>query len=179
MSSEAFKERVDELFLRDSPKFVDFTTSVIIITFNLYVIDRDRFVVTQMSFDFSVSGIIRPNPIKIISFALDIVKQIDRTAIIVDVIQIMFCISYINRIIFLKIRDPKFKNKEQRAAREQRLEWEGYSKGSSIQLDAMIVGCFIVKIFFSMQNNFFDPDEFPFNTGEYVDLVLYADGYMQ
>lgn len=81
-------------------------------TFNLYDIDRDRFIVTQMSLDFSVSGIIKPNPIKIISFALDIVKQIDRTAIIVDVIQIMFCISYMNRIIFLKVQDPKFKTKK-------------------------------------------------------------------
>ena len=30
-----------------------------------------------------------------------------------------------------------------------------------------------------MQNNFFDPDEFPFNDEEYVDIVFYADGYMQ
>lgn len=62
----------------------------------------------------------------------------------------------------------------------ERLEWEGYSKGSSIQLDAMIVSCFVIKIFFSMQNNFFDiKTEFPFNDENYVDLVFYADGYMQ
>lgn len=110
MSIEEFKKKIDDLFFR---KFVDFKTSVVILTFNLYDIDRDRFIVTQMSFDFKVSGIIKPNPMKIISFAMDIVKQIDKTAIIVDVIQIMFCISYVNRIIFLKILEPKYKNKAQ------------------------------------------------------------------
>ena len=159
------------LFLRENPKFIDQTTSVLIITFNVYDIDRDRFIVTQMSFDFSISGIVKPNPMKIISFAIDIVKQVDGTAIIVDVIQIMFSVSYINRIIFLKCREPRYRNKKQKEERQKRLEWEGYETVPSVRLDAMIVICFMIKIYFSMQNNFFDPDDFPFNDEDYVDIV--------
>lgn len=90
---------------------------MLIISFNIYDLDRDRFVTTQMSFDFSVTGIITPAPIKIISFALDIIKQVDPTAIIVDVIQIMFCFSYVNRIIFLKIKEPRYRKRVEQEPR--------------------------------------------------------------
>ena len=43
----------------------------------------------------------------------------------------------------------------------------------------MIVICYIIKMYFSMQTNFFDLTELPFNKEEYVDIVFYADGYMQ
>jgi len=132
-----------------------------------------------MSFDFSVSGMIRPNKIKIITFAMDQMKQIDRYAIIVDLIQLMFCFMYLNRIIFMKCRTPNFKgNRELEELWQKRLKWEGYSKWSSITLDSTIIIFFLIKFSFSLQSNYHQNEEMPYNKTEYVDLLKYADGYL-
>ena len=110
---------------------------------------------------------------------MDQMKQIDRYAIIVDLIQLMFCFMYLNRIIFMKCRTPNFKgNRELEELWQKRLKWEGYSKWSSITLDSTIIIFFLIKFSFSLQSNYHQNEEMPYNKTEYVDLLKYADGYL-
>jgi len=52
-------------------RYIDFSTKVIFITFNCYEPSQDRFITTQMIFEFTLAGMIKTYPIKIICFSLD------------------------------------------------------------------------------------------------------------
>ncbi len=51
--------------------FIDHTTATIFITFNCYEPSADRFIVTHLTFDYSVGGMIFVMPAKIICYSLD------------------------------------------------------------------------------------------------------------
>lgn len=47
---------------------------VLFISFNCYEPSQDRFIVSQLSFDFSMAGMIKPNQMKIVSISIDQIK---------------------------------------------------------------------------------------------------------
>lgn len=83
INSEEFIQEIQELFTV-KPAFIDFSTAVIIISFNCYEPSQDRFIATQMTIEFSLAGLLVPKPIKIICFSLDQLKQTASSAIVVD-----------------------------------------------------------------------------------------------
>ena len=99
-----------------------------------------------MSFDFPLGGMLVANTIKIICFSMDQIKQVSASAILVDLIQLFFCVCYACRVIFLKI------------LKYNEPEIEGYSKGCSICTDLMVIVSFLLKFYFSQQTNYHDLD---------------------
>ena len=68
MSSEEFIEEMDQL---KEDKFIDTNTAVLIITFNCYEPSVDRFIVAQITIEFTLAGMLKPVPLKIVPFAWD------------------------------------------------------------------------------------------------------------
>lgn len=68
------EKKLSEFKIIDEVNYIDDNTRVIFITFNCYEPSNDRFITTQMIFEFTLAGMIIPHPIKIISFALDQAK---------------------------------------------------------------------------------------------------------
>jgi hypothetical protein len=58
----------------DGVHYIDYSTRVIFISFNCYEPSQDRFITTQMIFEFTLAGMIKTHPIKIICFCLDELK---------------------------------------------------------------------------------------------------------
>lgn len=87
-------------------------------------------------------------------------------------IQFFFCLCYIYRI-GMKWRIPSVP------------EIEGYSPGCSILTDSLVVFCFMLKFIFSLQTNYKDLDAIlqdnykDHNTEEYIELVHFADFYLE
>ena len=83
LTSEDFIKELNALLSSDD-KYLDYTTSALIISFNCYEPSLDLFLVVRMHFDFSLAGIVIPKQIKIICFALDQIKQVSPDALIID-----------------------------------------------------------------------------------------------
>tara|TARA_B110000285_G_scaffold208649_1_gene249022 strand:- start:391 stop:591 length:201 start_codon:yes stop_codon:yes gene_type:complete len=57
-------------------KFIDTNTAVLIITFNSYEPAVDRFIVSQITVEFTLAGMLHPSPLKIVPFVLDLREQL-------------------------------------------------------------------------------------------------------
>lgn len=88
MTSEEFNAELESLFTsgEGNPKFIDYDTAVVMISFNCYEPSQDRFVVVKATIGFRQSGMLVTAPIKIICFSLDATKQTSSIAIYVDLI---------------------------------------------------------------------------------------------
>ena len=60
-----------------------------------------------MTIEFSVSGLLLPASIKIISYSLDQMKQTSSNSMMVDGVQVFFCFCYIFRACILKMKIHK------------------------------------------------------------------------
>jgi len=188
LDSESFQREIEDLFSQ-SPKFIDFDTAVVFISFNCYEPSQDRFIATQMSIDFPLGGMLIPNTIKIICFSMDQIKQISASALLTDGIQLFFCVCYASRVVLLKILNQdklrRFKRDANGKETEEEEEIDGYSKGCSIATDVLVVVAFLLKFYFSQQTNYHDLDQilndnYQGSGGEeYIEMVHYADYYME
>lgn len=157
---------------------------VLFISFNCYEPSQDRFIVSQLSFDFSMAGMIKPNQMKIVSISIDQIKQIDQYALLTDGIQMFFCFCYGARILFLKLMEPNL-SKKKMEERNKRLQKEGYNKTWSIITDAMVIIFFLLKFYYSQVTNYQDIDAIlednygGRNEEQYIDMVFYADAYLE
>lgn len=136
--------------------YIDFSTSVVFITFNCYEPSEDRFITSQMIFEFMKSGVIKAHPIKIITFALDQMKQNSQSAMLIDFVQAFFCLCYVTRAIYVKILEKGWKRKKDEKGNE--IEPEGYSKCCSLSTDFLVIVSFSAKFFYSIQTNYHDID---------------------
>jgi len=158
-------------------KFIDFNTAVLLISFNCYDPSSDRFIATQMTFSFEISGKLFPQGIKVISFALDQLEQTASNAFVVDMIQLFFCFCYLLRIVLIKI--PKRPKPGDEII-------EGYNLTQSILIDSLVIIFFCLKFYFSQLTNYHDldgilNDEYPLKDGgsQYIEMMHYADYYIE
>lgn len=143
------------------------------ITLNAYQPAIDRFVVIQMQFDFSMTGVITPGQIKIIVFSLDQLKQTSRDALIIDGLQVFFCMVYLYRACFIKIiYGDELKDKDGNNPL-------GYSPSCSIFTDILVLFFFVAKFLMSQITNYQPVDEILLDEEHYIDLVRFADFFLQ
>ena len=108
-------------------------------------------------------------------------KQVSSDAILIDILQLFFCMCYVYRIIFVKL---EFCQDKSRAAKKQRRTHYGKATKCSIFTDLLVVVFFCIKFFFSQMTNYHDVDDILDNKykgyiGEqYIELTDYADYYM-
>jgi hypothetical protein len=127
-----------------------------------------------MTVDFNVAGFLDPQPIKIICFSLDQMKQTDSTAILTDGIQLFFCFAYFFRMIFLKMI-PNHRGEMDGI--------DGYDHSCSTMTDMMVIICYMLKFTQSQSTNGHDLEgilnDNYLDSGkeEYVEMVYYANQY--
>ena len=101
-----FRAEINALFSHDgpAPHFISESTGILIIAFNCYDPSQDKFMITSLAIDFSLSGILIPASAKIISFSLDQLEQTSKYAMLIDGIQLFFCFCYLSRVTILKCK---------------------------------------------------------------------------
>lgn len=181
LSSEQFRSQINELLSNSNPPYIDENTGVIIIGFNCYDPSQDRFITTSMTIHFSMSGMLVPYPIKIISYAWDQMKQTSSMAMLIDIIQMFFCFCYFIRATCLKMKlhepiirllsrlctkskktedDPDVDGSVEKMMdfeeEKQEEEIEGYSPTCSVITDLIVVLCYFLKFSFSQETNYHD-----------------------
>jgi len=87
-------------------------------------------------------------PIKIVSFALDQVKQNSKMAIVFDLIQLFFCCAYLFRAIYVKMLEKGINRKKDKDGKD--IEPEGYSRSCSLFTDFLVIFSFSAKFYFSL-----------------------------
>lgn len=173
LTAQEFQKQFTAL-LSEDPHYFNFQTSVIMVTFNCYEPSQDRFLTTSMTVDFNVAGLLDPQPIKIICFSLDQMKQTDSTAIFTDGIQLFFCFAYFYRMIFLKII-PNHKGLMEGI--------DGYDHCISTATDSLVIMSYLLKFTGSQSTNGHDLEgilnDNYLGSGEeeYVEMVYYAGQY--
>lgn len=82
-------------------------------------------------------------------------KQVSSDAILIDILQLFFCLCYVYRIIFVKLEVCQDKSKKARKARRTHY---GQATKCSIFTDLLVVIFFCIKFFFSQMTNYHDVD---------------------
>jgi hypothetical protein len=103
--------------------------------------------------------------------------------LIIDYIQLFFCCCTASKLIFIKL--PQCFKKKDEEGNEVEIEIEGYSKVCSMAVDFFVIVLFLFKFALSQITNYNDIEGILVNNfnghnkEEYVDLVSYADYYLQ
>jgi hypothetical protein len=108
-----------------------------------------------MVIEFSPTGSVKTNPLKINSFVFDQMKQNGFLSIIFDGIQLFFCLCYTFRLVKVKL-PLYFKTVENKRGDKIEYEIEGYQKNISIFVDILVIIIFLLKFTFTLETNFND-----------------------
>ena len=108
-----------------------------------------------MVIEFSPTGSVKTNPLKINSFVFDQMKQNGLLSIIFDGIQLFFCLCYTFRLVKVKL-PLYFKTVENKRGDKIEYEIEGYQKNISIFVDILVIIIFLLKFTFTLETNFND-----------------------
>ena len=108
-----------------------------------------------MVIEFSPTGSVKTNPLKINSFVFDQMKQNGLLSIIFDGIQLFFCLCYTFRLVKVKL-PLYFKTVENKRGDKIDYEIEGYQKNISIFVDILVIIIFLLKFTFTLETNFND-----------------------
>jgi len=110
-----------------------------------------------MVIEFTPTGRLKTNQIKVNSFVLDQIKQNGVFSIILDGFQLFFCMCYTYRLIFTKL-PLYFKKFENKKGDMVDFEIEGYQKNLSIFVDLAVIIIFLLKFTLTLETNFKDVD---------------------